>query len=266
MIIKLYFSNGEKKQSVSYNLVSNSISERWIKKIKHLSKIKHSLIETTGVAFAQNIENIHREFSEFAGLKYKKIDYNNQQSLNLLHELYVSNHSRLSKLKNNDILYKFHSSIHELEKQGIGKRFYIGWGTSEGPLEEQFNCNEYYAETFVKNNLYLPWTELGKTPLDYYNNNEPAEFDRFCELSKPHVTLRAKFMIALKNFNPPALSQEFEQWFSQFKTTWLEHYNIKDWRACDEYLGVLLAEPADKTIDIKQVMKEYPTFHSLESV
>lgn len=266
MIIKLYFSNGEKKQSVSYNLVSNSISERWIKKIKHLSKIKHSTIETTGLSFAQNIEHIHREFCHFAGIEYNSIDYNNQQSLNLLHELYVTNHSRLSKLKNNDILYKFHSSIHELEKQGIGKRFYIGWGTSEGPLEEQFNCNEYYAETFVKNNLYLPWTELGKTPLDYYNNNEPAEFDRFCELSKPHVTLRAKFMIALKNFNPPALSQEFEQWFSQFKTPWLEHYNIKDWRACDEYLGVLLAEPQDPNIDIEQVVKEYPTFHSVELV
>jgi hypothetical protein len=266
MIIKLYFSNGEKKQSLCYKLVSNPVSERWIKKIKHLSKIKHSPIETTGVSFSQNIQHIHREFCEFAGLKYNKIDYNNQQSLNLLHELYVSNHSRLSKLKNNDVLYKFHNSIHELEKQGIGKRFYIGWGTIEGPLEEQFNCNEYYAETLVKNNLYLPWTELGKTPLDYYNNNEPAEFDRFCELSKPHVTLRAKFMIAMKDFNPPTLSPEFEQWFAQFKTQWLEHYNISNWRACDEYLGVLLAEPQDPTIDIERVVKEYPTFHSVELV
>ena len=266
MIIKLYFSNGEKKQSLFYKLVSNPVSERWIKKIKHLSKIKHSPIETTGVSFSQNIQHIHREFCKFAGLKYNKIDYNNQQSLNLLHELYVGNHSRLSKLKNNDVLYKFHNSIHELEKQGIGKRFYIGWGTSEGPLEEQFNCNEYYAETFVKNNLYLPWTELGKTPLDYYNNNEPAEFNRFCELSKPHVTLRAKFMIAMKDFDPPALSPEFKQWFAQFKTQWLEHYNISGWRVCDEYLGVLLAEPQDPTIDIERVLKEYPTFHSVELV
>jgi hypothetical protein len=265
MIIKLYFSNGEKKQSLCYKLVCNPVSERWIKKIKHLSRIPHSVLETTGLYFAQNIERIHREFCEFAEVEYNSIDYNEQQSLNRLHELYVTNHDRLSKLKNNDVLYEFHNAIHELEKQ-VSKRFYIGWGTSEGPLEEQFNCNEFYAETFVKNNLYLPWTELGKTPLDYYNNHEPEELDKFCKLSKPHITLRAKFMIAMKDFDPPALSREFEQWFSQFKTQWLQHYNIKDWQARDEYLGVLLAEPEDRTIDIKQVVKEYPTFHSLESV
>jgi hypothetical protein len=73
-------------------------------------------------------------------------------------------------------------------------------------------------------------------------------------------------MIAMKDFDPPALSREFEQWFSQFKTQWLQHHNIKDWRARDEYLGVLLAEPQDRTIDIKQVVKEYPTFYSLELV
>jgi hypothetical protein len=70
----------------------------------------------------------------------------------------------------------------------------------------------------------------------------------------------------MKDFDPPALSQEFEQWFAQFKTPWLEHYNIKDWRARDEYLGVLLAEPEDRTIDIEQVVKEYPTFYSVELV
>lgn len=266
MIIKLYFSNGEKKQSFFYKLISNPVSERWIKKIKHLSRVPHSVLETTGVSFSQNIEHLHREFCEFTGLEYNSIDYNEQQSLNLLHELYVSNHGKLSKLKNNDILYKFHNAIHELEKQEIRKRFYIGWGTSEGPLEERFNCNEFYAEAFIKNNLYLPWTELGKTPLDYYNNNEPAEFNRFCELSKPHMTLRAKFMIALKDYNPPAISQDFQQWFAPFKTQWLEHYKIRDWRARDEYLGVLLAEPQDRTMDIERVLKEYPTFHSVELV
>jgi hypothetical protein len=264
--LKIVFNNNNKKQELLYNTVHNPVSERWIKKIKHLSKIKHSAIETTGLSFAQNIEHVHREFCEFAGIEYNSIDYNEQQSLNLLHELYVNNHDRLSTVKNNDILYKFHNAIHELEKKNRNVRFYIGWGTSEGPLEEQFNCNEYYAETFVKNNLYLPWTELGKTPLDYYNNNEPEDIDRFCELAKPHETLRAKFMIALKDFNPPRLSQEFEQWFAPFKSLWLQHHNIKDWRACDEYLGVLLAEPQDRTIDVKQVLEVYPMFHSIKLV
>ena len=150
----MYFSNSIQKECFAYKLVSNTVSERWIKKIKHLSKIPHSLVETTGISFSHNIANIHREFCEFAGIKHNKMDYD-QQSLNLLHELYVTNHNRLSLIKNNDILYKFHNAIHELEKKNRDVRFYIGWGTSEGPLEEQFNCNEYYADAFIKNNLYL---------------------------------------------------------------------------------------------------------------
>jgi hypothetical protein len=264
--LKIIFNNNNKKQELLYNIVLNPVSERWIKKIKHLSKIKHSPIETTSESFSQDITDIHRKFCEFAGVEYNDIDYNKQQSLNLLHELYVSNHDRLSTMKNNNVVYKFHNAIHELEKKNRNVRFYIGWGTNEGPLEEKFNCNEFYAETLIKNNLYLPWTELGKTPLDYYNNNEPTDLNRFCELSKPHSTLRAKFMIALKDFDPPKLSEEFEQWFATFKTSWLEHYNISDWRACDEYLGVLLAEPEDPIIDIEQVLKEYPSFHSVELV
>jgi hypothetical protein len=264
--LKIVFNNEDKKQELSYKIVPNPVSDRWIKKIKHLSRVPHSISETTGISFAQNIEHVHREFCEFADIQYNKINYNEQQSLNLLHELYVGNHDRLSMTKNNDILYKFHNAIHELEKKNRDVRFYIGWGTSEGPLEEQFNCNEYYAETFVKNNLYLPWTELGKTPMDYYNNGEPSEFDRFCNLAKPHMTLRAKFMIALKDFDPPELSQEFEQWFSRFKTPWLEHYDIRDWRARDEYTGVLLAEPENRTMDIAQVLREYPKLHSVELV
>jgi hypothetical protein len=263
--LKIVFNNDNKKQELLYAVVVNPVSERWIKKIKHLSKIKHSTIETTGASFSHSIQQIHREFCKFAGVEYKIVNYNVQQSLNLLHEVYERNHNRLSKLKNNDILYKFHNAIHELEKKNKN-RFYIGWGVKEGPLEEKFNCNEFYSETFIKNNLYLPWTELGKLPLDYYNDKEPIEFNRFYELSKPHITLRAKFMIALKDVAPQELSQDFEKWFSQFRTQWLKHYNIKDWRARDEYMGVLLAEPQDRTIDIEQVLKEYPTFHSLEIV
>jgi hypothetical protein len=266
--LKIVFSNENKKQELLYNIILNPVSERWIKKIKHLSSIPLSAVETTGTSFADDMENLHREFCKFAGIKYSKKNYSEQQSLNQLHELYEKNHDRLSMIKNNDILYKFHNAIHQLEKENIktGLGFYIGWGINEGPLEETFNCNEFYAETFIKNNLYLPWTELGKTPLYYYINKEPEDINRFCELAKPHETLRAKFMIALKDFNPPRLSQEFEQWFAPFKSLWLQHHNIKDWRACDEYLGVLLAEPEDKNIDIEQMLKVYPMFHSIKLV
>jgi hypothetical protein len=264
--LKIVFNNNNKKQELLYNTVLSPVSERWIKKIRHLSKIKHSPIETTGTSFAKDIERIHREFCEFARIEYKIIDYNEQQSLNLLHELYVSNHNRLSKFKNNDIVYNFHNAIHELEDQKIGVNFFVGWGTKEGPLTEKFMCNEFYTKSILKNNIYLPWSELGKTPMIYYRDKEVSNINRLCELVKPHLTLRAKFTIALKDFTMIDFPTGFKEWFDPFKQTWLDHYKIKDWRIQDEYSGVLLAEPEDRTIDIKQILKEYPIFHSIELV
>jgi hypothetical protein len=264
--LKLTFDNQVSRQSLFYRIVANPVSERWARKIKHLSSIAHSPLETTGRSTAGDVQSTHREFCHFAGIDYEDTDYDDQPSLNRLHEQYVHNHDRLSLLANNDILYKFHNAIHDMEKKSQGNRFYVGWGVKEGPLGEKFNCNEHYAETLVKNNLYLPWTELGKTPLDYFNNSEPNDLASLCALAKPHITLRAKFMIARRDFAPPPLPQEFHEWFLQYRATWLAHHGITDWRPRDEYVGVLLAEPQDTTIDIEQVLKEYPTFHSLEIV
>jgi hypothetical protein len=264
--LKIVFCKDNKKQEILYNVVSNPVSERWIKKIKHLSKIKHSPIETTNESFSQDIADTHRKFCEFAGIDYKIIDYDEQESLNFLHELYVSNHDRLGKIKNNDIVYSFHNAIHELEDQKIGTYFFVGWGIKEGPLTEKVMCNEFYEKNILKNNIYLPWSELGKTPMIYYRDKEISNIDRLCELAKPHTTLRAKFTIALKNFTMVDFPSGFKEWFDPFKQAWLDHYKIKDWRIQDEYAGVLLAEPKDQTMDIEQVLKEYPTFHSLEIV
>ena len=48
-----------------------------------------------------------------------------------------------------------------------------------------------------KNNIYLPWAELGKKPVRYYTDKEPSDQKRINQLCKPHKTLRAKFFISL---------------------------------------------------------------------
>ena len=249
-----------------YRIAANPVSDRWTRKIKHLSSIPHSPLETSVFSGTVDVQRTHREFCQFAGIEYVEADYNDQVALNQLHEQYVTNHDRLSMLENNDILYEFHNIIHNMEKKSQGNRYYVGWGVKEGPLGEKFHCNQHYADSFVKNNLYLPWTELGKTPLDYFNNNEPNDLARLCSLAKPHITLRAKFMIARKDFSPPPFTREFLEWFSQHRAAWLDHYSITDWRPRDEYIGVLLAEPADADMDIEKLLEEFPNFHSVELV
>ena len=69
----------------------------------------------------------------------------------------------------------------------------IGWGVKEGPLTHRFNCGDYNDDHIRRNNLYLQWSELGKTPLEYWRNQEPNDQARLNTLAKPHITFRAKF-------------------------------------------------------------------------
>jgi hypothetical protein len=97
-------------------------------------------------------------------------------------------------------LYKFHHSIHHNEGIKASKdELVVGWGVYEGPLTEQFNCYSYYAHQIEQNNIYLPWSELGKKPFAYYTDKEPNNQKRVNELCKPHTTFRAKFFISFKD-------------------------------------------------------------------
>ena len=64
--------------------------------------------------------------------------------------------------------------------------------------------------------MYLPWTELGKKPFDYWSDGEPNNEERVMELCKAHFTFRAQFFIALKSNKPKSFPQEFIDWFSLF--------------------------------------------------
>ena len=183
------------------------------------------------------------------GTKYQFENIKDQTVLNELHKLYENNHDKLSRI-NSKILYKFHQAIHSAEESGTNrKNITVAWGTKEGPLAEQFNCNPYYAEELKQNNLYLRWTELGKTPLTYWQNNEPSNQTRINELCKPHTTLRAQFNICLEDFKPKTLDQNFVEWFAQYKDAWLKHHKIAKWDGIDEYSAVLLAH-ADHKINL----------------
>jgi hypothetical protein len=115
----------------------------------------------------------------------------------------------------------------------------------------------------LKNNIYLPWAELGKTPLHYFTDKEPSSLKRVLKLAVPHTTLRAKFAICKNNKEVQYLPKEFTDWFQEYKETWLNHYNITDWRARDEQSGVLLAECDDHALDIKLFLDTYPLFDSI---
>lgn len=231
---------------LDYDVYDSELAQIWMRKIKHLRKIPIDPIESNKENL-EDIENITKNFCLLAGIKHSPIVEINQHILNQLHNIYETHHDRLSKLKDNSLLYLFHHAIHYHEdKKSTLKRLEVGWGTNEGPLTQEFPCNNYYADGIKKNHIYLPWAELGKKPFTYWMNKEPTDQSRFMELCKPHVTFRAKFMIALRDVKIMPFPNQFNQWFNQFKSQWLSLHGLDKWDEVDEISAPLLAIPQHK--------------------
>ena len=232
----------KKSLAIDYWLNDTPLAEKWFNKIKHLQRVPVDQIES-GICDLSDIHGIHRDFCDFANIDYRPIQQQiTQEDCNFLHKLYEDNHNELSRKKNNAILYKFHHAIHNFENQDTrDNKITVGWGINEGPLTENYLCNPSYDDYIIQNNLYLPWSELGKTPIKYWANNEQGGQVRFNELCKPHITLRAKFFIAVDKIVPKKFSKKFEEWFEQYKTDWLSSYNLESWSPIDEDSAPLLA-------------------------
>jgi|TARA_R110000796_G_scaffold36595_1_gene93078 hypothetical protein len=244
---KVILSNQENKElDVEYELHDSILAEKWIKKIKHLKRVAINPIESQ-IVDVSNLQSIYNEFCEFANLQPIDIKNFNQDKLNQLHKVYEDQHEVLSKRKNNEILYKFHHSIHHNEGIKASKdELVVGWGVYEGPLTEQFNCYSYYAHQIEQNNIYLPWSELGKKPFAYYTDKEPNNQKRVNELCKPHTTFRAKFFISFKDITPSHFTPDFSKWFDQYKQAWFEAHNINEYTEIHEYSAPLLAHTYNK--------------------
>jgi len=238
---KIIFDNNIE---VNYRLHDTELAEKWANKIKHLQNVPIDPIES-GIEDFSDIKQIYNEFCKFANTEPIELEPLNQDKLNQLHRIYEEQHHRLSKLKNNTILYRLHHSVHFHEGLGSNtkslKNIAVGWGKYEGILTNQYKCYDFYEDRIIKNNIYLPWSELGKTPRTYWENKEPNNQNRFNTLAKPHTTFRAKFFIATKDKNPELFDKNFVEWFDKYKQRWFEHHNIKKWDSVDEDSAPLLA-------------------------
>ena len=239
----IFIDKNNQLLDVDYTLNDTVLAEKWFHKIKHLHRIPIDPVESAQMDFS-NLTDICKNFFAFADLDTPMINFKEitQKELNALHKMYEDNHDRLAPLKDNAILYKFHNAIHHIEqKTAPRERIKVGWGVKEGPLAENFHCNEYFESTIKKNFIYATESELGKTPYQYWENGEPADQTRFNQLCKPHLTLRAKFHISLVDVDPVAFKKEFVDWFSKYSEDWIAKYRLESWRPIDEQSAPLLA-------------------------
>lgn len=246
--LKILFSNSTNVAECHYTLHESVIASNWFRKIKHLKDVAVDPVESYMVDLS-DINSLYNEFCDYAQIS-KDIDISiiDQDVLNKLHRVYETHHATLVNYPNNEILYKFHKSIHYHEEGESSQKIVVGWGKKEGIVSYNFLCNPFYENSVKKNNLYLSWTELGKRPSDYYFNGEPNSQERINELCKPHITFGANFFVSHKDKNAK-LADEFVQWFKPYKKLWCEKYGLEDWTDKDEYSAPLLAV-ADHDYDL----------------
>jgi len=153
----------------------------------------------------------------------------NQTYFNTLHKIYEKNYD------GNPLWLNFHEHIHLCEQYKTHhehKFLQIDYREKAGMLEKPFETSWLNLQTTVEaGDVYISWAELGKTPYDYWNNNEPDNLDRLCELAKPWLKLRPKLNIALasRDLLYQKKVKEFDFWWQQFEKPWCQYWNLSAW-------------------------------------
>jgi len=109
----------------------------------------------------------------------------------------------------------------------------IDYREKSGMLEKPFNFDWLKNSTtkIQAGDVFVHWSELGKTPYQYWTNNEPNDTIRMRELIKPWLKLRPKIMVALEDIDTlkNVRVQEFESWWSQYSEELCQYWNIPSW-------------------------------------
>ncbi|HAC15954.1 MAG TPA: hypothetical protein DCE78_08430 [Bacteroidetes bacterium] len=151
-----------------------------------------------------------------------------QQYFNFLHKIYEKNYNGDPKWLD------YHEHIHACENFGGNRKIlYLDYREKSGLLERHIDTN-WLDNTKVEvptGDVFLRWAELGKTPYHYWDNNEPEDISRLCELVKPWSKLKPKLGIALEpiNFLDDKKIEPFNRWWKNYHDQWCQHWNIESW-------------------------------------
>ena len=179
-----------------------------------------------------------------------------QPYFNAIHKIYEKNYNG-----NRDWL-DFHEHIHMCEKYYDDKQYpkilHIDYREKSGPLQKPFDLTWLdTATTKIKaGDVFVRWSELGKTPYNYWENNEPNDIARMCELAKPWLILKPKIIIALEDFDTLKNKKilEFESWWQQYSKPWCQRWNIPSWSATDIFSFLVFGKVS--TVDVKLIVEQ----------
>ena len=138
----------------------------------------------------------------------------------------------------------FHEHIHICEQYFTAEPLILilDYREKSGLLEKKFNISWLQESTtqLKTGDVYLQFSELGKTPYTYWKDKEPNDINRMCELAKPWVLLKPKVHVALEDIDRLAdkTANEFNQWWSNYHLDWCKFWNLPTWTLEMQY-GVI---------------------------
>ena len=256
--MKILFSNNV---TVDLEIDDSPVGKIYQKTYKHLSSIPipfsawdNSFNYKDTLGYAQLVDQLVM----YAGRLSINIDKQqcleqNQLYFNTIHKIYEMQYDGSPGWLN------FHEHIHMCENYynrspGV---LSIDYREKMGPLEKPFD-RSWQSNTTTKikaGDVFVAWSELGKTPYTYWHDNEPFEAKRMCELIKPWLKLIPKLKIALEDIDRlnGVRVTEFETWWNQYKGPWLQHWNLTDWTTHDIFSVNVFGKTTQLDLLLEQV-------------
>jgi hypothetical protein len=165
---------------------------------------------------------------------------NDQPYFNHIHKLYEQGYD------GSPAWLDFHEHIHLCETYHQGPRMVIHYREKAGLLQRKFNIDWLAgATTKIKTgDVFLEWAELGKTPYSYWEDQEPNNINRICELAKPWINLIPKLQVALedKDILSDKKIVEFEKWWAEYNESWCQHWQLPKWTISDQFSVIVIGQ------------------------
>lgn len=232
--MKLLFTDGSE---VEITLADNPVSKLIHGMYRNLQYLPLPFKEWDNPYYNRSSEynNIVNKLAEFGKAIGVDVDPNscldcNQSYFNDLHKIYEKNYN------GNPLWLDFHETIHLCENFGKEKNrhfAFIDYREKSGPLEKPFNLDwlNYTTTNINEGDVFVRWAELGKTPYSYWEDQEPNDIARMCELSKPWLKLRAKLNISIANVDTLQRFQvnKFNSWWKDYEEKWCQHWGLPHW-------------------------------------
>lgn len=252
---------------IQYQLDENPISLEWFKKIKHIWRVPLDQVyttvndnTTTSADLNKIISTYILELNESIGKVYDIKEEYTQTDCNVLHSFTVKDQYH-HPVEIRNIFHKLHRKIHHLElllsNQGVNQySLAADWGEKAGPLttKHKQSLYQHYTLEMLAGNIYHVWVEFGKTPYEYWKNQDDPKVNHFIDNCKPHTTFRPGFSLCTKDKTFDPVDEDFESWFDDYRDAWQKTYNADPMSAYSQG-GVQLARPVDNQFDYATAYK-----------